>query len=225
MSATLWKSNRWKPNLWKHVLWDLDGTLLDTYPATDAALCAALASLGAAVSVQELRPLTRLTLAHAVEVQARRWALPEAAIWKAYEREYEQRGQEFAPALPGALAAMKAVRARGGLNLLATHRDRDGAAWRLKAAGLWDSLDDLLSVSDGYPRKPAPDLFRALLERWNLNPAEVLVVGDRTLDIEAGHAAGCKAALLLTPGVELGSGADVLLASLFELAACCTEAG
>ena len=203
---------------WKHVLWDLDGTLLDTYPATDAALSAALASLGAAVALEEVRPLTRRTLAHAVEVQARRWALPEDTIWTAYEREYQRTGHEAAPALPGALEAMGAVRAGGGLNLLATHRDREGAIWRLKAAGLWDSLDDLLSVSDGYPRKPEPALFRALLERWHLNPAEVLVVGDRVLDVDAGHAAGCPAALLLTPGVELGSGAEVVLASLFELA-------
>ncbi|ULH14948.1 HAD-IA family hydrolase [Deinococcus sp. KNUC1210] len=203
---------------WKHVLWDLDGTLLDTYPATDAALVAALTSLGVPVSLDDVRPLTRLTLAHAVDVQARRWALPEDAIWTAYEREYGQLGRAAAPALPGALEAMQTVQARGGLNLLATHRDRDGAAWRLKAAGLWDLLDDLLSVSDGYPRKPAPDLFEALLERWQLNPAEVLVVGDRTLDIEAGHAAGCPAALLVTPGVELGSRADVVLKSLFELA-------
>ncbi|GGR04837.1 HAD hydrolase-like protein [Deinococcus ruber] len=204
--------------LWKHVLWDLDGTLLDTYPATDAALMAALASLGAAVSVDDVRPLTRLTLAHAIQVQARHWKLPEDAIWTAYEREYQRLGQTAAPALPGALEAMRAVHAGGGLNLLATHRDRDGAAWRLKAAGLWPLLDDLLSVSDGYPRKPAPDLFGALLERWHLNPAEVLVVGDRTLDIDAGHAAGCPAALLVTLGVELGSRADVVLKSLFELA-------
>lgn len=202
----------------RHVIWDLDGTLLDTYPATDAALAAALNGLGQTVTLEALRPLTRITLDHAVSVWARRSGVAEADIYAAYERHYARLGRAFSPAMPGALEALHSVRERGGLNLLATHRDREGARWRLEAAGLDSLLDDLLSVSDGYPRKPDPALFLALLDRHRLRPAEVLAVGDRDLDIVAGREAGCQTALLLTPGAPLDTWADRVLASLHELA-------
>ena len=202
----------------RHVLWDLDGTLLDTYPATDGALAAALTGLGHPVTVAELVPLTRITLDHAAAHSAARFGLPVAEVCAAYEREYAVLGLKFSPAMPGAARAMQAVRDQGGLNLLATHRDREGALWRLKAAGLDTLLDDLLSVSDGYPRKPDPALFAALLARHGLDPAEVLAVGDRDLDIVAGRLAGCQTALLLTPGATLQTGADRVLRGLEELA-------
>ena len=203
----------------RHVLWDLDGTLLDTYPATDGALAAALTGLGHPVTVAELAPLTRITLDHAVAHSAALFGLPVPELYTAYEREYAVLGLEFSPAMPGAVQAMQAVRGKGGLNLLATHRDREGALWRLKAAGLDTLLDDLLSVSDGYLRKPDPALFVALLERHRLDPAEVLAVGDRDLDVVAGRLAGCQTALLLTPEATLQTEADRVLRSLAELEA------
>lgn len=203
----------------RHVIWDLDGTLLDTYPATDGALVAALSGLGYEITSEALRPLTRVTLDHAIAQTAERSGLPLGTVYAAYEREYAVMGQYFSPAMPGARAALQAGRDRGGLNLLATHRDREGASTRLRAAGLENLLDDLICVSDGYPRKPDPALFVALLERHRLNPAEVLAVGDRDLDIQAGRAAGCRTALLTTPGVELRTPADWVIGRLEELSA------
>lgn len=207
------------PPAWKHVIWDLDGTLLDTYPATDGALLAALADLGRPVSPDAVRRLTRRTLDHAVRTLAGQLGLPVSALYAAYERHYAVLGLQHSPALPGARQALRAVRASGGLNLLATHRDREGALWRLRAAGLDAWLDDLQSVSDGFPRKPDPALFVALLTRYHLDPSGVLAVGDRDLDVAAGRAAGCGTALLLTPGTELDTGADLVLNSLTEVAA------
>jgi phosphoglycolate phosphatase-like HAD superfamily hydrolase len=57
----------------------------------------------------------------------------------------------------------------------------------------------------------------ALLEQYRLNPAEVLVVGDRDLDIRAGRAAGCLTALLVTEGVPMDTGADWVLGGLVTL--------
>ena len=202
---------------WKHVIWDLDGTLLDTYPATDGALVAALHELGHKVGLDTVRCLTRITLDHAIQTLAKQFGLPEAEVYSVYAQQYAVLGLNHSPAMPGALEAMQAVRERGGLNLLATHRDREGALWRLKVTGLDAALDDLLCVSDGYPRKPHPALFLALLEQHGLNAAQVLAVGDRDLDMVAAHSAGCRAALLLTPGVTLDTEADWVLGGLEEM--------
>jgi histidinol-phosphate phosphatase family protein len=69
-------------------------------------------------------------------------------------------------------------------------------------------------------RKPKPGmLFRAAKE-FNLNLADCWMVGDTTVDIEAGKKAGCKTALI-TQAVELTSDIekpDLLAQSLMEVA-------
>jgi HAD superfamily hydrolase (TIGR01450 family) len=47
--------------------------------------------------------------------------------------------------------------------------------------------------------KPAPLMFRMLLQEWGMRPADALVVGDRLpIDIAGGRAAGAATALVLT---------------------------
>ncbi len=65
------------------------------------------------------------------------------------------------------------------------------------------SLVRLLEVSSGKKPiligKPSPVMFRMFFNDHGLSPSEVLVVGDRIeIDIEGGHAAGARTALVLT---------------------------
>lgn len=177
--------------------------MLDTSPAIDGALQDALASLGHSVQLAELVPLTRVTLGHAVQTLAARLELDEDSLWQARGEAEARRSGQFAPPMPGALDVMTEVRRRGGLNLVATYRDREGAIHRLQAADLWPLVDALISVSDGHARKPDSALFLALLARRELEPAHCLAAGDRELDVRAAQAAGIRAALLVTPGTEL----------------------
>ncbi|QFP76925.1 HAD-IA family hydrolase [Deinococcus sp. AJ005] len=199
------------------LLWDLDGTLLDTYPAIDGALQDALARLGHSTELAAIVPLTRVTLGHAIQTLAARLGLEEDTLWQAYGQAEVRRSGQFAPPMPYAREVMVGVRARGALNLVVTHRDREGAIARLQTAGLWPLVDDLVSVSDGYPRKPDPGMFLAAMYRYALKPADCLAVGDRELDIRAAHAAGLRAALLLTPGANLAVEAEFILADLNAL--------
>ncbi|OLV20100.1 HAD family hydrolase [Deinococcus marmoris] len=198
-------------------LWDLDGTLLDTYPAIDGALQDALAALGRPTELTALVPLTRVTLGHAIGTLAARLGLEEDALWQAHGQAEARRSGQFAPPMPYACEVMTEVRARGALNLVVTHRDREGAIVRLQAAGLWPLVDDLISVSDGYARKPDPAMFLAAMDRHALKPAGCLAVGDRELDIRAAHDAGIPAALLVTPGANLAVEAEYMLPDLKAL--------
>ncbi|MFK7601697.1 HAD-IA family hydrolase [Deinococcus sp. SM5_A1] len=200
-----------------NLLWDLDGTLLDTYPAIDGALQGALASLGHAVGLAEIIPLTRVTLGHAIQMLAARLCVQEDALWQAHGQAEARRSGQSAPSMPYARVVMAKVRACGALNLVVTHRDREGAISRLQAAELWPLVDDLISVSDGYARKPDPAMFLAAMDRHALKPAGCLAVGDRELDIRAAHAAGIRAALLVTPGANLAVEVEFVLPDLKAL--------
>ena len=110
---------------------------------------------------------------------------------------------------------MADITAATGLNLVVTHRDRTSAASLLDLLGL--QVDDLISTSDDYPRKPDPAMFKTLLERHNLDPRDCLAIGDRPLDIEAAHNAGMHGALLESVHVIPDGDPEHIVTSLDEL--------
>ena len=85
----------------------------------------------------------------------------------------------------------------------------------LSAAGL--EVDDLVSASDGFPRKPDPAMVAELLRRHDLDPADVLMVGDRPADVEAAASAGVLGVLLVTAGMEHGQHGIRRVGALEEL--------
>ena len=80
----------------------------------------------------------------------------------------------------------------GGLNLISTDRPPDSLIPLLKYHRMSSLFADKLTVYDGYPRKPDPAMFNALITRHSLNRAETLAIGDRDLDLAAGKAAGIQ---------------------------------
>ncbi|HEV2231522.1 MAG TPA: HAD family hydrolase [Thermoplasmata archaeon] len=49
-------------------------------------------------------------------------------------------------------------------------------------------------------RKPGTTLFERARDEWGVNLAGSAIVGDRALDVEAGHRLGLLTAMVLTPG-------------------------
>lgn len=183
------------------LIWDLGGTLVDTYPDVDRALAEALSAQPDRELLHEVAVLTRRSSSEAITELAARHEVPEARLRTAYEATKEQWARRPPPLKDGAREVLADVRERGGLNLVATHRDRASAAALLAAHGL--EVDDMVCAPDGHPRKPAPGMVLALLARHELGPQECLAVGDRPADVEAAAAAGVDGVLLETPGIPL----------------------
>ena len=103
--------------------------------------------------------------------------------------------------MDGARELMARVWEKGGLNMVATHRDRASATMLVTVLGL--DLDDMVCAPDGLARKPSPEMNLLLARRHDLDPASVLCVGDRVIDASAAAAAGMPAVLLVRPGTVL----------------------
>src|SRR2546423_770405 len=58
---------------------------------------------------------------------------------------------------------------------------------------------DLLLTRDDGPVKPDPWPIQEAARRWEITPAEIVVVGDFRFDIECGRAAGSRTVLLTHP--------------------------
>lgn len=207
------------------VIWDLGGTLVDTYPDVDRALADAVHGEGAVGEdeLHEVAQLTRVSSGHAIGTLARRHGIPESSLRAAYEKTKETWRESPPPVVAGAQEVLAAVRAAGGLNLVATHRDRASATQLLAALGL--EVDDLVCAPDGFERKPDPAMVLELLRRHALDPARVLAVGDRPGDVAAARRAGVRGVLLQTPGIPLEAPGADRITSLGEVLALLEGSG
>ncbi|MGD8200562.1 HAD-IA family hydrolase [Ornithinimicrobium sp. W1679] len=198
------------------VIWDLGGTLVDTYPDVDRALAGAVhGDDPGEEELHEVAELTRVSSGHAIETLAQRHGVPPEDLRAAYERTKETWRSSPPPVVDGARAVIARVRKEGGLNLVATHRDRESATQLLHILEV--DVDDMVCAPDGFARKPDPAMVLELLERHGLDPAEVLAVGDRPGDVAAARAAGVRGVLLQTPGIPLEAPGAERITALEEL--------
>jgi len=181
--------------MYRSIIWDLDGTLIDSYPAIARAYAAALAELGCQAPYAEIDALARVSLTLANERLAERCSLQTEALDAVFSRAYAAAGLASQPPMPYVLTVLQRVLALGGKNVIVTHRDRAGTLALLQAHDMTSFFSGILCGDDGYPRKPDPAVFRAALERYQLVPGETLAVGDRAIDIQGAQAAGLAACL------------------------------
>ncbi|WP_406202107.1 HAD family hydrolase [Kitasatospora sp. NBC_01560] len=182
---------------------DLDMTLLDTRPGIRATYLALFAETGVFIDAD----LVVTRLGPPLLDELRNW-FPAEQLPAALDRYRElYRDHAFAPtvALPGAYAAVEAVRARGGRVAVITGKYEPNARLHLEHAGLHADVlaGDLWAESKG----------EALREH-----GASVYVGDHLGDIRGARLAGAVAVGVATGpyGADelLAAGADVVLADL-----------
>jgi beta-phosphoglucomutase-like phosphatase (HAD superfamily) len=82
-----------------------------------------------------------------------------------------------------------------------TNSEKDVAAASLCATGLQTHFDHVVTISDGLPPKPAPDLFIAAAKRLNTSATKTLVLEDSKEGVQAAIQAGMDV-LQVLPEIE-----------------------
>ncbi|MDV0430039.1 HAD-IA family hydrolase [Lactiplantibacillus sp. DA1] len=173
----------------REFLWDLDGTLLDTYPAMVQAFQQAVAELGGTITAEATYRLMRQqSVGYAEKTIAAQNSWDWQALRAGYQR-WEPQLQQAPAAFAGAKAVLAKVVAIGGHNYLMTHRDESAQTY-LVQAGLDHYFTDAVTADQPFPRKPDPAALNYLLDKHHVDRQQAVMVGDRNLDIEAGHNAG-----------------------------------
>jgi pyrophosphatase PpaX len=111
-------------------------------------------------------------------------------------REKEAEGVRFGRLKPGALELLEFLRSRGVLCVLVTNNSRESAEGVLR---LYPLPFDLVWTREDGALKPDPEAFLGPLRRLGVSPEEAAVVGDSHLDLQAAHAAGIPAIILVKP--------------------------
>lgn len=74
---------------------------------------------------------------------------------------------------------------------LLTNAQRAFTAPEIKMLGIWDKFDGIVISSDEYTCKPDKAFYNIILERYNLNPSETIMIGnDCKTDILGSYNAG-----------------------------------
>ena len=167
----------------RHWVFDMDGTL--TVAMHDFARIKRELAIPAQDDI-----LTHLAALPAAEASAKHaWLL-------AHEREL---AAASVPAM-GAVALVRGLQGAGCRLGILTRNVRSLAQVTLQAIGLGDVFaeEDIIGRDEAEP-KPSPDGLQYFLRRWQVDPAQVVMVGDYRFDLECGRAAGTRTLLVNAP--------------------------
>lgn len=179
-------------------IWDMDGTLVDSYPAIVPTVQELLAGIGVEVSREALHAeVIRTSVAELLQRVAEERGLDPAAFKAAFNRMNDSRISEIRP-IPHCRETLEELRKAGHRHFIYTHRGESCAAI-LAQTGLAPFFTEAVTALMGFPRKPQPAGILYLLEKYALDPARCYYVGDRSLDVEAAENAGIGSILYLDP--------------------------
>jgi HAD superfamily hydrolase (TIGR01509 family) len=174
----------------KNLIWDVDGTLFDTYPAIVQAYLEAMQSFGHTVPAAEVDAWARVSLGTCTANLAARCGLDKREIAVRFGHLYSTVHAGAQAPFAGVKAVCQAALDAGGLNAIVTHRARESTEELLAVHGMRHLFAEIVAGDDGYPKKPDPAAFLAIIARCGLDPAETAAVGDREIDAQAAKAAG-----------------------------------
>ena len=207
----------------RNIIWDVDGTLLDTYPAIVRAFLQVLHAREKTVAAERIYDLARIGLSHCATVLAAASGLPVEQVAEGFHETYGAMSLDDQGPFAGAADVCRAILARGGANVIVTHRGRASTCALLARHGMEDLFSGIVSADDGYAKKPDPAGFRAVMVLRGLEAEATIAVGDRDIDVRAAQAAGLRTVLYGATSSEAGP--DLAIAAYSELIPALTARG
>lgn len=177
------------------ILADLDGTLVDTMPLQHLAYERTFARYGGALARADFDAVVggpaRETIPRFIEAAGLDPAtLPSVAELHAEKKQALAAILAEGPLEPLPAAALFRQALGRGKTAVVTSGNREGATAILKALGLFEGLDALVSGDDVVNGKPHPEPFLKAADLVGVPPAACLVLEDHPAGIEAARAAG-----------------------------------
>ncbi len=183
----------------KAVIFDLDGTLVNAYPAVSQSVNYTLNHLGFAPrSHAEIKRSVgggdRKLMVHFVGEK-----LADLAI--TLYRPHHAKALKVKGAvrlLPGAGSVLKFLKGKGYKLAIASNRPTKFTRIILKELGVLPLFNVVLCADKAGKPKPDPDILWTIAKRLRLDTSEILYVGDMTIDINCGHQAGIPVVAVVT---------------------------
>ncbi|WP_456274803.1 HAD-IA family hydrolase [Bacillus sp. AK031] len=159
-----------------NILWDFDGTLFDTYPAYTRVFSKVL---GGTEDEKEIYEKLKVTYPHALE---------HYNVSEDQQEEMKKLRSQLAPEDMPPFQHVEEVLKSADKNVIMTHKDRAGVMEILQHYGWEKYFDDIVTIDDGFPRKPHSASYKYLHDKHAID----LAIGDRELDLLPARELGIK---------------------------------
>lgn len=173
------------------LIFDLDGTLVDAYPAITASFNFTMRRLG-------LKAQSASAIRRAVGWGDRQLLapfVPEAQAAEAldiYRKHHRQALRGKTRFLPGTKAFLAFLKKKNYALAIASNRPSEFTRIILDDLKLTDLFAVILCGDEVKRPKPAPDLLKEILKKLSLTPSQAVYIGDMTVDVLAGRRARIK---------------------------------
>lgn len=173
------------------LVFDWDGTLMDSVGTIVACTQAVIRELGLRELPEEkIRGTIGLGLRETIDflVPGCDDALYETII-EAYRRHWYLTFRDTPVLFAGVEAMLRGLAEEGYLLAVATGKSRRGLDFSLRQTGLADLFHSTRTADEAFS-KPHPQMLLDILNDLGVRPAEALMIGDTTFDLEMARNAG-----------------------------------
>lgn len=205
----------------KAVFWDMDGTLVDSEPLHEAALVAALRSVGIAPPTNLHERVLGVAAWPVYQMLRSEFGLDlpfDDWIVRKYDH-YLPLAETLKPR-PGAIEIFNELRERGVQQAVVSNSDRLIVDANLRAVGLAYPGMKTISRNDVHEGKPHPEPFLRAAFLAEVDPSQAVAIDDSVTGATAGLAAGMRtmfwpeAPMAGPPGAVVINSAEELRAEL-----------
>ncbi|GAA0426637.1 HAD-IA family hydrolase [Agaribacter marinus] len=159
-----------------NILWDFDGTLIDTYPRYTECFKEVLQDKA---DEHEIYQQLKISFGHAITY---------FRMTREQEEEVRRLIDHISPEEVNPFEGLEHVLQFADTNVIMTHKDRKNLLRVLNYHGLASYFTDVVTIDDGFPRKPDTSSYVYLHEKYLLD----LAVGDREIDLIPAKKLGIK---------------------------------
>jgi len=159
-----------------NILWDFDGTLFDTYPAYSSIFSRVM---GGESDEKEIYETLKVSFSHAIHF----YNLSENQLREIAALENNLSPNDIQP-----FEKVEEVLKFADKNVIMTHKDRKGVMSILEHYGWEKYFNEIVTIDDGFPRKPNSAAYQYLHEKHHID----LAIGDRELDLIPAKELGIK---------------------------------
>lgn len=190
-------------SIMKLIILDFDGTLADTAGLIIKTMQATRRELG--LPERTDRQCASMIGLRLIEIPSALY--PESTIdpdtyAQTYRRIFHILNTDDAVRLyPKVLETLNELKKRGFILTIASSRSRSSLIEYITNLNLTDTISYVLGADDVKDGKPNPEAVNRTLNKFEVEPEDVIVVGDTVFDVQMGKNAGTK-----TCGVTYGNG-------------------